>query len=158
MNEQILRTIRLAQRAAPTAALATGLACPAALGAPGDLDPTFGDVGRFTPPGGFEGFAQSVTTQDDDVVFAGGELGSFYFSVEPFGFAGRVSINGTLDAAFDAPDLAHTLVIDTATQPDGKIVGIGSKLNASFSGIIFVAFRLEHDGALDAGFGVDGIR
>jgi hypothetical protein len=59
MNEQLRRTIRHALRAAPTVALATGIVCPAALGDPGDLDPTFADVGRFVAP---EGFIGSRTT------------------------------------------------------------------------------------------------
>src|SRR6185295_9809351 len=126
MNEQLLRTIRLALRAAPAAALATGIVCPAALGNPGDLDPTFADVGRFVPPEVFNGAAQSVAEQDDDVFFAGGDrFGSFYYETTTHGFAGRVSVDGTLDDVFDAPDLAQTMVIDTAIQPDGKIVGIG---------------------------------
>jgi hypothetical protein len=38
-------------------------------------------------------------------------------------------------------------------QPDdGKIVGIGRRDD------VFIVFRLERDGALDAGFGVDGVR
>jgi uncharacterized delta-60 repeat protein len=154
MNDKIPRTIRHVLRAAPAAALATGVVCPAALADPGDLDPTFADVGRFTPPDDLGGRAQSLVTQEDNYVFAGGELEFDFFTYETdtLGFADRLLVDGTLDADFNAPDLADTLVVDTATQPDNKIVGVGRRHD------VYIVFRLELDGALDAGFGVNGVR
>jgi len=154
MNDKIPKTIRQVLRAAPAAALATGIVSPAALGDPGDLDPTFADVGRFTPPpDDRKGRAQSIVLQDDDYVFAGGGLAYGFYETDTLGFADRLSVDGAFDAAFDAPDLANTLVIDVEVQPDdGKIVGIGRRDD------VFIVFRLERDGALDAGFGVDGVR
>ena len=153
MNDKIPQTIRQVLRAAPAAALATGIVCPAALADPGDLDPTFADVGRFTPPD-LRGRAQSLVTQEDNYVFAGGglEFDFFTYETDTLGFADRLSVDGILDAGFNAPDLADTLVVDTATQPDNKIVGVGRRHG------VYIVFRLELDGALDAGFGVAGVR
>ena len=153
MNDKIPQTIRQVLRAAPAAALATGIVCPAALADPGDLDPTFADVGRFTPPD-LRGRAQSLVTQEDNYVFAGGglEFDFFTYETDTLGFADRLSVDGILDAGFNAPDLVDTLVVDTATQPDNKIVGVGRRHD------VYIVFRLELDGALDAGFGVAGVR
>jgi len=153
MNDKIPQTIRNVLRAAPAAALATGIVCPAALADPGDLDPTFADVGRFTPPD-LRGRAQSLVTQEDNYLFAGGglEFDFFTYETDTIGFADRLSVDGILDAGFNAPDLADTLVVDTATQPDNKIVGVGRRHG------VYIVFRLELDGALDAGFGVAGVR
>ena len=154
MNDKIPQTIRQVLRAAPAAALATGIVCPAALADPGDLDPTFANVGRFTPPDDLRGRAQSLVTQEDNYVFAGGglEFDFFTYETDTLGFADRLSVDGILDAGFNAPDLADTLVVDTATQPDNKIVGVGRRHD------VYIVFRLELDGALDAGFGVAGVR
>ena len=154
MNDKIPQTIRQVLRAAPAAALATGIVCPAALADPGDLDPTFANVGRFTPPDDLRGRAQSLVTQEDNYVFAGGglEFDFFTYETDTIGFADRLSVDGILDAGFNAPDLADTLVVDTATQPDNKIVGVGRRHD------VYIVFRLELDGALDAGFGVAGVR
>ena len=138
MNDKIPQTIRHVLRAAPAAALATGIVCPAALGDPGDLDPTFADVGRFVvaPPDDREGRAQSIVVQDDDYIFAGGELVyDFYYDFSTLGFADRLSVDGTLDAGFDAPDLANTLVIDTAKQHDDKSsASVAGAMSTSCSG------------------------
>ena len=153
MNDKIPQTIRQVLRAAPAAALATGIVCPSALADPGDLDPTFANVGRFTPPD-LRGRAQSLVTQEDNYLFAGGglEFDFFTYETDTIGFADRLSVDGILDAGFNAPDLADTLVVDTATQPDNKIVGVGRRHD------VYIVFRLELDGALDAGFGVAGVR
>ncbi|MGB5101948.1 MAG: hypothetical protein WBO04_01345 [Steroidobacteraceae bacterium] len=46
LRESIAKTLRLARAEAPAAALASGLIVTAAWGKPGDLDPSFGNVGR----------------------------------------------------------------------------------------------------------------
>jgi len=112
MNDKIPQTIRNVLRAAPAAALATGIVCPSALADPGDLDPTFANVGRFTPPDDLRGRAQSLVTQEDNYVFAGGglEFDFFTYETDTLGFADRLSVDGILDAGFNAPDLVDTLV------------------------------------------------
>ena len=158
MNEQLLKSLRYACPAAPTAALATGIVCPVALADPGDLDPGFADVGRFVVPENL-GMAQTVETQDDDIVFVGGGIfrDYFYYFSDSFtrGLAGRLSGTGTLDAGFEAPGLDDVFVLDTDVQSDGKIVGVGRTIIGGRSSK-YLAFRLERDGAFDAGFGVDG--
>ena len=67
------RLLRDACRAAPGAALACGIVSSTTLAAPGDLDPGFGDVGRFVLPD-FLGAASSLAKQDDSVIVAGGDL------------------------------------------------------------------------------------
>jgi uncharacterized delta-60 repeat protein len=153
MNVQLLRSVRCALRAAPAAALATSFACPTALADPGDLVPDFADVGRFVAPDDFNGPAFSLDAQDDDFVLAGGETFYFYwYDRVTQGFASRLSGDGTLDPTFDAPDLAGLMVVETAMQTDGKVVGIGVRDQAT------LVFRLERDGALDLSFGDAGER
>ena len=72
IREQIVRMLRCARYAGPTAGLAMGVLCPAALGAPGDLDPTFADVGRFIFPSDTSGAVWSIETQADDILVEGG--------------------------------------------------------------------------------------
>jgi uncharacterized delta-60 repeat protein len=112
--------------------------------------PTSADSHRPT----LRGRAQSLVTQEDNYVFAGGglEFDFLHYDTDTLGFADRLSVDGILDAGFNAPDLADTLVVDTATQPDNKIVGVGRRHD------VYIVFRLELDGALDAGFGVAGVR
>ena len=81
IRNAISRILRHAREAAPaaTAALASGLLCPLALGAPGDLDPSFGDVGRTGLMVDFAGPAWSVEPVDDgQVIFAGGDDNTCY--------------------------------------------------------------------------------
>ena len=52
--------------------LAAGLLGPGSVsGAPGDLDPGFGDVGRVLPQG--TGPVWALEAQDEDLIYAGGE-------------------------------------------------------------------------------------
>lgn len=157
MNQRLLTVLRNTCRAAPTAALASGIVSPVALAAPGDLDPGFADVGRFVLPD-FLGPALAVAAQDDGIILAGGEVVPDFNSSaddQAHGFANRVSSTGTLDASFAAPGLDGIMVVDAEVQADGKIVGVGNR--SSDSGIKQVAFRLERDGSLDTEFGSDGI-
>ena len=84
---------------APTAAVATGLMSPMALGAPGDLDPTFGDVGRVSSALDFAGPAWSLLPlEDGDTMFAGGDhCDGFYCYYYDDGFAGLLSDTGSLE-------------------------------------------------------------
>ena len=156
MNEQILTVLRDACCAAP-AVLAFGIVSPTTLAATGDLDPGFADVGRLVLPD-FLGPALSVEAQDYSIILAGGKVvPDFNSSADDvaLGFATRLSSTGTLDPTFAAPGLSGVMVVEAEAQSDGKIVGVGKR--SSDTGIKPVVFRLERDGSLDTGFGLDGV-
>ncbi len=148
----------LAKGVGPTAAVASGLLSPGAFAASGDLDPTFGDVGRFTSALDFGGTAWSVQPLDNDAsIFAGGrESHDFFYSHDYFdtGFEGRLTGAGSLESNFIP---AHTEVRDVALQSDGKAVAVGRSLRGHRTSAVLVVFRLESGGSLDSTFGVNGI-
>lgn len=159
LRETIANTMRLARAMAPAAALASGLLVPAAWGKPGDLDPSFGNVGRAYALPELDGPAWSIQALDDEEFFFGG--GSFYDSYyswyyEDFalGFTKRITSGGEIDPGYAGLKLTDTQVMDVAVQSDGKVVGVGRKLDGSQS--VLTVFRLDPDGALDPGFGGDG--
>ena len=134
------------------AVAATGIAGSlTAAAAPGDLDPTFGDVGRQSSfhQGHFPDW--SVDVQSDDAVLLGGGGEYCYYGCYEDYFIGRLLPNGTPDASFAAAALESTFVRDTALQPDGRLIGVGVKDNK------LQVFRLRPDGALDPEFGLGGI-
>jgi uncharacterized delta-60 repeat protein len=154
MNNQIVTVLRNAYRAVP-AVLAIGMLSPATLAATGDLDPGFADVGRLVLPD-FLGPAFSVEAQDDNIILAGGKLvPQFGENRDAFGFARRLSGTGAIDATFAAAGLDDLMVADLVVQPDGTIVGVGKR--TAEGDALPVAFRLQRDGSLDAGFGEDGV-
>ena len=154
MNNRILTVFCNAFRVA-SAVLAFGMLSPASLAATGDLDPGFGDIGRLVLPD-FLGPAVTVDEQDDNIILAGGKLvPQFGDHRKAFGFARRLSATGALDATFAAAALDDLMVVDLVVQPDGTIVGVGRR--SAERDAVSVAFRLQRDGALDAGFGQDGV-
>lgn len=149
----------LARHIAPAAAVTSGLICQLASAAPGDLDPTFGDVGRAHPLPDFWGPAWSVEAHEDDYLFAGGDdyYCAFYYydNCGLTNFAGRLTGTGALDTGFAATELADTEVLDMAVQPDGKLVAVGR--TAGSASALPTVFRLNKDGTLDTTFGDGGI-
>ena len=139
---------------APTAALATGLVTPLALAGPGDLDPTFGKVGRVGDLPNLDGPAWSLDTRDGDILFGGVEDYCYYYC-DYTGFTSRLDPDGGLDAAFAAAKLDRIEVRDVAMLPDGKAVAVGTD-RKSYPDTM-VVFRLNADGTLDTGFGTEGI-
>ncbi len=150
----------LAKGVAPTAAVASGLMSPGAFGASGDLDPTFGDVGRVTDALDFAGTAWSVQPLANDAsIFAGGrESSRFYYSSDYIdeGFEGRLTGTGSLESRFGAIP-ARTEVRDIALQDDGKPIAVGRTLMGERRSAKLTVFRLESDGSLDATFGSGGV-
>ena len=105
MKKPHTRVSRLTRAAVPTTAVASSLLSPLALGASGDLDPTFGDVGRVGPLPNFAGPAWSVQpASGGEAIFAGGDytLGCHhrhfycYYESEPSAsnFSGRCLAQG----------------------------------------------------------------
>ena len=159
LRNSVSATMKCARRAAPVAALASSLLSPAALGAPGDLDPSFADVGRAYALLNLEGPAWSIETQgDDDYILAGGDFyESFYYdSYDISGFAHRLSSNGSIDQTFAGFYPAGREVLDTAVAADGSVIGVGRELIGS-ERIALLLFRLDPDGVLDPTFGDGGL-
>ena len=168
----------LARGLAPTAAIASGLLSLQALGAQGDLDPTFGDVGRVGPMIDFDGPAWSLLPQDDnEILFAGGDfdatcVGSLcdfgfdvhfnHFIFDASGFVGELSSSGLLDMRSDGGVLLNTQVLDVVKQPDGKVIAVGRTAisdgrRQTPDTSTLTVFRLSRDGSLDPTFGVAGV-
>lgn len=163
-------------RAAVMAFLGTAalfLACAgSAWAAPGDLDPTFGGVGKVTTPfstqPGDGATVYAVAVQPNGKIVAAGaafrSLQSGASSGSDFALA-RYNINGSLDTSFGGAgkvtkdiaggeDYAYAVVV----QPDGKIVAAGSaEVNAASSNTRFTLVRYNPDGRLDSGFGTAGV-
>lgn len=140
------------------AAVATaGLAGPAALAAPGDLDPSFGDVGRqSTIEQDFWTTLTSVDVAgDDSILFGGGGEYCYWGCYEGY-FLGALRPDGTPDPGFVTPPLTGTVVRDTALQPDGKVIGVG-RTRAPDGTLDLQVFRLLSNGAFDPGFGIGGL-
>lgn len=159
----------LAKGIAPSAAVASGLLAPLALGASGDLDPGFADVGRLGPIADLDGPAWSLEALDDGgVLFAGGDVDrscnpySWYcyydLEYEATNFVSQLTAEGSLDPVFNAARPADIEVRDAARQSDGKMIAVGRKVGRRYFGDNkFVAYRLERDGSMDTTFGVEGI-
>lgn len=141
----------------PTWALTSALA-PPALGAAGDLDPGFGDVGRLGPI--LEGPAWSLEPLDDGTMLLGG--GSLYYDYyywwyygsQVTNFVSRVSDAGVV---VGASALESTQVFDVVRQSNGQVVAVGRMLGPDGDQSQFAAFRLQTDGALDTTFATDGV-
>lgn len=146
---------------APTAAVATGLASPFAWGVPGDLDPSFGDVGRVSRLPDLEGPAWSVESGEDGGALLVGSMeycdyyDYYWGACDKTGFAARLDAGGRLDPSFAAGRLADADVRDVVVQPDGKVVAAGRVLR--FGRYRSIVFRLNRDSSPDATFGDDGI-
>ena len=162
MKNSVSAILREARISRSTLAAVSGLAAPLALAAPGDLDPTFGDVGRISPlPDVLDSPLWSIEPQDDGYLLGGGEYNYSgycfycYYDYYSSGFTGRVDADGLTDPAFATAEIGDIQVLDVALQPDGKAIGVGrSELDGSSQ---LTVFRLEPDGALDTTFGDEGI-
>ena len=76
MSNSLVKLVSVpSKRIVTMAAIAFGVLAPSAMGASGDLDPIFGDVGRIGPIVDLNGPAWSLEIQDDEgIVFAGGDF------------------------------------------------------------------------------------
>jgi uncharacterized delta-60 repeat protein len=150
--------IRLVGLEAAAVAAAAGMSGSPATAAPGDLDPSFGDVGRqssIAVPSYYSSLWSVDVQSDDSVLFGGGGEYDYYGSYDD-NFVGRLLPNGVPDASFAAAALERTAVYDTTLQPDGKVIGVGTVRQPDGKEKLLV-FRLRPDGALDPEFGLGGL-
>jgi uncharacterized delta-60 repeat protein len=147
----------------PTTAIASGFLSPPSWGAPGDLDPTFGDMGRTDFPLNGAAFHVQGLSSGESLI-AGGEHFvhrgapcdyNHYFCAADEGFMGQVSPTGSLDLQLATALLAGTEVLDFTIQPDGKVVAVGEMISAYHS--VLTVFRLIPGGLLDPHFAASGV-
>jgi uncharacterized delta-60 repeat protein len=140
----------------PAAAIAAGLASQAAVSAPGDLDPTFGSVGRATLPEFLEGSIWALEASvEGEYTYAGGEQEycDYYYDSCNAGFTGSVTDAGLPNPGFATTVLDSIEVRDVVRQPDRKQVVVGRTRESPFR---LIAYRLMPDGSKDGTFGTDG--
>src|SRR5215510_14355249 len=100
-------TSKIVKGVVPTTAIASGLLSQPSFGAPGDLDPTFADMGRAS----FR--LKGAAFHGQELIF--GHCGYYqYFCPRVDGFMGQVSPTGSLGFEFAAALLAGTEVLDFA--------------------------------------------
>src|SRR5579862_7314069 len=90
---------RIMKGIVPTTAIASGLFSQASFGASGDLDPSFGDMGRVGSALSFQGPAWSLQAlAGDETLIAGGEVCDYfcYYTSYADGFIGQISPDGSL--------------------------------------------------------------
>jgi uncharacterized delta-60 repeat protein len=150
---------RIVRGIVPTTAIASGLLSQPSLGASGDLDPTFGDMGRVGSALSFNGPAWSLQAlAGDESLIAGGEVCDYYscyYETYADGFIGEISPAGSLALDVAAAPLSSTEVLDFAQQPDGKVVAVGQSYSNGRPQL--TVFRLLTGGALDLNFAHQGV-
>jgi uncharacterized delta-60 repeat protein len=130
----------------------------------GVLDATFDGDGKKTLAIGTDAVANAVVESGGVITVAGtANTGSHY----DFALA-RLSITGTLDAAFDGNSGSGNGIVTTsingvsdvinaiALQSDGKIVVAGGSVNGTINQFALARYN-NTDGVLDTGFDGDGI-
>ncbi len=132
----------------------TLFACNIALGAVGDLDPSFGTGGVVVAPVVASAYAVALQA-DGKIVAAGIAARDFHLT--------RYKPDGTLDTSFGLNGYVTTDFgdggLDSArvvvVQPDGKLVAAGIARGGP-GGSDFGLARYNADGSLDTSFGVGG--
>lgn len=138
---------------------------PHALAAPGDLDTTFANAGRFLAPHdplvGLEGYA-TVIQKDGKIVVAGKRFADGDSDVALW----RLNPIGTLDTTFGSagqvvlslPDFQIALTVALQEDRDGKILAVGSTLGPGPDAAEdFALARFNSDGSPDVTFGTGGL-
>ena len=137
-------------------AVALLVAAPAAVAAPGDLDPTLGVGGQLTTDFGMgANVPREVVDQPDGKIVVGGANGDGNFALA------RYNSGGSLDTSFSGDGKVTTSFLssqtpysrgatDIALQTDGKIIAVGYSLGG------FALARYNSDGSLDPTFSEDG--
>ena len=126
----------------------------------GDLDPTFGSVGKvITDFSGRSDLAQNIAIQPDGKIVVVGQSGLdgvFHSALV------RYNADGSLDTTFGvdgrvvaALDPSGDVLTSVAILPNGKIVVAGA-LNQNNSNIGFLIARFNSNGTIDTSFGSGG--
>jgi uncharacterized delta-60 repeat protein len=140
-------------------AVTSGLLAPAAMGAPGDLDPAFGDMGRTNWQTYFSGPAWSIQPLSADAsLFAGGHYCDYYcayYGDYDTGYIGELSDSGALAAQFPTDSVGARELHELALQEDGKVIAVGSELVVARNE--FTVVRMSAAGVLDTGFADHGV-
>jgi uncharacterized delta-60 repeat protein len=126
----------------------------------GDLDPTFGSLGKVTTNFVNSDQARAIVVQPDGKLLVAGSANA---QNEDFGLA-RYGPTGALDPSFGVfgkvtTDLGSSSerINALALQADGKIVAAGSSFRGVATQDDFALARYNSDGSLDATFGSAGI-
>lgn len=132
-----------------------------AIAQPGTLDPTFSGDGLFTQEvSAYDDVVNAVLVQPDGKTVGAGTIddGSFVYS-----FVQRLTLAGTPDPSFGMGGVALLAVAGqqpyayaVGMQSDGSILIAGLIYDMNMDGNAFV-MRVLSSGALDTGFGTDGI-
>jgi uncharacterized delta-60 repeat protein len=129
----------------------------------GTVDSSFGFFGRVnTEFTNIFNEAKALVLQPDGKILVAGSV--YGFSGSGNFAAARFNADGTLDSSFgtDGKRIIDFAGFDDranamALQPDGKILIAGSTVTANLDPGDFGVVRLNSDGTLDSGFGVNGL-
>lgn len=148
----------------PAAAIAAGLACQTAVPAPGDLDASFGSVGRASLPQGLDGAVWSLEASVDGEIAVGGgkddesceysDYYSNYYSCFDDGFVWSVDGAGRPGNGYADLLPGGVVIRDLARQSDRKVVAVGRKGSESIHSLVVARFM--QDGSRDESFGSSG--
>ena len=123
-------------------------------GPPGTLDESFGAKGVVERPLGGARFSAMASQADGKLAYAGSGGGT------PNIVVGRLQANGTTDAAFGTQGTGRFAfgagadeAVAVLSQPDGKIVVVGSAVNETKVGLLRLSATT---GTLDPSFAVTG--
>lgn len=131
---------------------------------PGTLDPEFGDAGIVLLDHNYNSqnniIVGSAIQDDGKLVFCG-----YSWGPDPTGYNFiRLMPDGTSDESFGTNGVVvinqggpTSEIRDVCIQDDGKIVGIGSTEDPTYSNFKMAVIRINADGIPDDGFGSNGI-
>jgi len=128
--------------------------CQAGLGAPGDLDNTFGTSGVVVTdlPPSVADSGMAVAVQPDGMILVAGTNNSNKFAIAHYTASGSLDngfgTNGSTITDIPMSGTVHDMVL----QPDGKILVCGVGNGGEFTVVRYLA-----NGSLDTGFDSDGI-
>lgn len=121
----------------------------------GTIDPSFdGDgsvIGRFTPKGDSSGDALALQP-DGKIIIAG--KANFDFAIARYNSDGKLDTNFGNSGMILITDTVFERGTNIITEPDGKIVVLGSDITGNESD--FIVLRFDPDGTPDNTFGVNG--